>query len=83
MLEIARSDEKFDILPTAQLGIQYLFSDEGLYLRRQLLLALTEDERLHTAEVQRLWSLIKDDIKPQQIFTVAINAIREFSLIRG
>jgi predicted unusual protein kinase regulating ubiquinone biosynthesis (AarF/ABC1/UbiB family) len=83
MLEMARSDEQFDILPTAQLGIQYLFSDEGLYLRRQLLLALTEDERLHTAEVQRLWSLIKDDIKPQQIFTVAINAIREFSLIRG
>jgi hypothetical protein len=33
--------------------------------------------------VQRLWSLIKDDIKPRQIFTVAINAIREFSLIRG
>ncbi|MEB3190904.1 MAG: AarF/ABC1/UbiB kinase family protein [Snowella sp.] len=83
MLEIARSDEKFDIMPTAQLGIQYLFSNEGLYLRRQLLLALTEDERLHTVEVQRLWSLIKDDIKPQQIFTVAINAIREFSLIRG
>jgi hypothetical protein len=61
------------------MGFQYLMSDEGLYLRRQLLLALTEDERLHTAEVQRLWGLIKDEIKPQQIFSVAINAIRDFS----
>ncbi|BFM40170.1 AarF/ABC1/UbiB kinase family protein [Synechocystis sp. LKSZ1] len=80
MIAIARSDSQFDLLPTAQMGFQYLMSEEGLYLRRQLLLALTEDERLHTAEVQRLWGLIKDEIKPQQIFSVAINAIRDFSL---
>ncbi len=80
MLSIARSDSKFNLLPTAQLGLQYLMSDEGLYLRRQLLLALTEDDRLHTAEVQRLWSLIKDEFKPQEIFSVALNAIRDFSV---
>ncbi|MEB3312435.1 MAG: AarF/ABC1/UbiB kinase family protein [Snowella sp.] len=80
MIAIARSDNQFDLLPTAQLGFQYLFSDEGSYLRRQLLLALTEDDRLHTAEVQRLWVLIKDEFKPQQLFNVAINAVREFSL---
>lgn len=80
MIAIARSDSQFDLLPTARLGLQYLMSDEGLYLRRQLLLALTEDERLHTAEMQRLWGLIKDEIKPQQILSVAINAMRDFSL---
>jgi predicted unusual protein kinase regulating ubiquinone biosynthesis (AarF/ABC1/UbiB family) len=80
MIAMARSDQSFNLLPTAQLGLRYLMSEEGEYLRRQLLLAITEDDRLHTDEVQRLWSLIKDDFGPQQIWTVALNAIREFSL---
>ncbi|MBE9176739.1 AarF/ABC1/UbiB kinase family protein [Synechocystis salina LEGE 06155] len=80
MLSIARSDTKFDLLPTAQLGLQFLFSEEGLYLRRQILLALTEDDRLHTDEVQRIWGLVKDDFKPQELVNVAWNAVREFSL---
>ena len=79
MIAIAQSDEGFDLLPTARLGLQYILSEEGQYLRRQLLLALTEDERLHTEEVQRLWCLIKDDLKPQHIFDLAFNTIREFS----
>jgi predicted unusual protein kinase regulating ubiquinone biosynthesis (AarF/ABC1/UbiB family) len=79
MLAIARSDESFDLLPTARLGFQYLLSEEGRYLRRQLLLAMTEDDRLHTAEVQRLWELIKDDLQPRNLFDVAINTIRELS----
>ena len=79
MLAIARSDEKFDLLPTARLGLQYLFSDEGSYLRRQLLLALTEDDRLHTEEVGRLWVLIQDDFQPQNLWDAALNAAREFS----
>ncbi|MBE9203571.1 AarF/ABC1/UbiB kinase family protein [Synechocystis salina LEGE 06099] len=80
MLSIARSDTKFDLLPTAQLGLQFLFSEEGLYLRRQILLALTEDDRLHTDEVQRIWGLVKDDFRPQELVNVAWNAVREFSL---
>ena len=79
MIAIAQSDEGFDILPTARLGLQYILSEEGKYLRRQLLLALTDDERLHTEEVQRLWSLIKNDLNPQQIFNLAFSTIREFS----
>ena len=79
MIAIAQTDGGFDLLPTARLGLQYLLSEEGQYLRRQLLLALTEDERLHTEEVQRLWSLIKDDLNPQQIFNLAFSTIREFS----
>ena len=79
MISIARSDEQFDLLPTAQLGLQYLLSDEGRYLRHQLLLALTEDDRLHTEEVQRIWALISDDFQPQQLFGVAIKAFRQLS----
>lgn len=82
MIAIARSDRKFDLLPTAQLGLQFLFSEEGQFLRNQLLIALTEDERLHTEEVKRLWSLIKDDLKPQRIFDFALSAFREISVER-
>ncbi len=79
MIAIARSDQDFDLLPTAQLGLQYLMSEEGHYLRNQLLLALTEDERLHTEEVQRIWSLVKEDLQPQKIFGLAVNVFRTFS----
>ena len=79
MIAIARSDQDFDLLPTAQLGLQYLMSEEGHYLRNQLLLALTEDERLHTEEVQRIWSLVKEDLEPQKIFGLAVNVFRRFS----
>ncbi len=79
MIAIARSDQNFDLLPTAQLGLQYLLSDEGKFLRRQIILALTEDDRLHTQEVQRLWNLVKDDLKPGRLFNVALSALSEIS----
>jgi predicted unusual protein kinase regulating ubiquinone biosynthesis (AarF/ABC1/UbiB family) len=79
MIAIARSDDRFELLPTAQLGFQYLISEEGKYLRHQLLLALTEDERLHTEEVRRLWALVKDEIQPQKIFDLAFSSFREIS----
>lgn len=79
LIAIARTDTNFDILPTAQLGLQYLLSEEGQYLRRQLILALVEDDRLHTEEVRRLWNLIKDDIKPSRLFSVALGALAGFS----
>jgi len=79
MIAIARSDNKFDLLPTAQLGLQYLLSDEGKFLGRQLVLALTEDDRLHTEEVRRLWNLVKDEFKPGLLFNVALSALSEIS----
>ncbi|HEY9845647.1 MAG TPA: hypothetical protein V6D03_05560, partial [Candidatus Caenarcaniphilales bacterium] len=79
LIEIARSDESFDLVPTAQLGLQYLLSEEGNFLRRQLVLALTEDERLHTEEVQRLWNLIKVDLKPARLFDAALEALTGLS----
>ena len=79
LIAIARADDSFDLLPTAQLGLQYLLSDEGKFLRQQLVLALTEDDRLHTAEVERIWNLVKDDLKPNRLFNVALGALTELS----
>jgi predicted unusual protein kinase regulating ubiquinone biosynthesis (AarF/ABC1/UbiB family) len=75
LIAIARSDSSFDLLPTAQLGLQYLLSDEGKFLRREVLMALTEDDRLHTEEVQRLWNLVKDDLQPAKLVTAALEAL--------
>lgn len=82
MIAIASADHRFDLLPTARLGLQYLLSDEGKYLRQQLLIALTEGDRLHTDEVQRLWSLIQDDIKPEKILDFAFDTFRQISAER-
>jgi predicted unusual protein kinase regulating ubiquinone biosynthesis (AarF/ABC1/UbiB family) len=79
MINIARTDGEFDLLPTAQLGMNYLMSAEGAALRRMIVLSLTEDNRLHTEEVQRIWNLLKDDIKPDKIAGAAWNALVQFS----
>ncbi len=79
LIAIARADDSFDLLPTAQLGLQYLLSDEGKFLRQQLVLALIEDDRIHTAEVQRIWNLVKDELKPARLFDAAIGAFANLS----
>jgi predicted unusual protein kinase regulating ubiquinone biosynthesis (AarF/ABC1/UbiB family) len=77
MIGIARSDSNFDLLPTAQLGFQFLMSEEGKSLRNQLVMALTEDNRLHLSEVQQLWSLVKGELEPAKLFNVAFSAFAE------
>ncbi|MEH2380998.1 MAG: AarF/ABC1/UbiB kinase family protein [Nostoc sp.] len=79
LIAIARTDNNFDVLPTAQMGFQYLMSEEGKFLRRQMVLALTEDDRLHTEDVQRLWNLVKDDLKLDRLFNVAIGILTDLS----
>lgn len=79
MIGIARTGGSFDLLPSARMGFQFLMSEEGKYLRNQLVLALTENDRLHTAEMQRLWHLIQPELQPSRIFTEALNAIAGFS----
>jgi predicted unusual protein kinase regulating ubiquinone biosynthesis (AarF/ABC1/UbiB family) len=79
LISIARTDEEFDVLPTARLGLQFLLSEEGKFLRRQLVLALTEDDRLHTDEVQRLWDLVKDDLPANRLLNVAVGILTELS----
>ncbi len=80
MLAIARHDTNFDVLPTAGLGLRYLMSEEGHHLRQMILLALTEDDRLHTEEVQRLWTLVKDDITVNRVLGAAWTALADYSL---
>lgn len=75
LIAIARTDTHFDIVPTATMGLQFLMSEEGKYLRRQIVLALTEDDRLHTEEVQRLWNLVKADLPPLSLVDVALSAL--------
>ncbi len=79
IIAIARTDDSFDLLPTAQMGMQFLMSDEGASLRRELLLALTEDNRFHGEEVQRLWALVSADMKPEKLAGAAWNAFVQFS----
>lgn len=79
MLGIARSEGNFDIIPTAQLGLQFLMSAEGQSIRNQIIMALTEDDRLPIAEVQQLWNLFKDELQPAKLFNVALGAIGELS----
>nr|WP_278003731.1 AarF/ABC1/UbiB kinase family protein [Nodosilinea sp. TSF1-S3] len=83
MLAIAQGDTGFDLLPTAGMGIRYLMSEEGVHLRQMIVLALTEDDRLHTQEVQRLWSLVKDDISLERVLGVAWGALASYSLERA
>ncbi|MBX2863842.1 MAG: AarF/ABC1/UbiB kinase family protein [Leptolyngbyaceae cyanobacterium MAG.088] len=79
MIRIAQSDQGFNLIPTAGLGVQFLMSEEGRYLRQQILAALTEDNRLHTEEVIRLWDLVKEDLQPDQLLGAAWNALTDFS----
>ncbi|MGD1714618.1 ABC1 kinase family protein [Dapis sp. BLCC M172] len=83
LIGIAQTDQNFDILPTAQLGLQYLLSEEGEFLRKQLILAIVEDDRIHTEEVGRLWGLIQDDLQPNRLFNLALGALAEFSTQRA
>lgn len=77
MIGIARSDNNFDLLPTAQLGFQFLMSSEGRSLRNQIVMALTEDNRLHVSEVQQLWNLVKGELEPAKLINVAFEAIAQ------
>lgn len=83
LIAIARTNGNFDFLPSAQMGLQFLLSDEGKFLRRELLIALTEDDRLHTEEMQRIWNLVKDDLNPGKLFTAAIGALAELTPLAG
>jgi predicted unusual protein kinase regulating ubiquinone biosynthesis (AarF/ABC1/UbiB family) len=83
MLAIARSDTSFNLLPTAGMGLSFLMSEEGQYLRQQLLLALIEDDQLHTDEVQKLWDLVKDDITPGRVLGAAWDALLTNSMAQA
>ena len=64
------------VLPTAKMGLDFTFQKEGKFLRRELVLAITEDDSLHTEEVQRLWDLVKDVLPPNRLLNVAIDLLQ-------
>lgn len=72
LIEIAGTGGSLDLLPTARLGLQSLLSDDGAYLRERVVMALTEDDRLHTHEIARLWHLVSPAIKPRQLVGTAV-----------
>ena len=75
LLAIAKSDGEFDIIPTASMGFKFLTSPDGEYIRRRILLALTEDNRLHTEEVMRIWQMLRPDLEPAKLWDMAANAL--------
>jgi predicted unusual protein kinase regulating ubiquinone biosynthesis (AarF/ABC1/UbiB family) len=75
LISIARSDGELDLIPTARMGLQYIFSAEGEFIRRRILLALTEDDRLHWEEVQRLWQLLRPELEPQKVWRTITRSI--------
>ena len=75
LLAIAKSDGEFDIIPTASMGFKFLTSPDGEYIRRRILLALTEDNRLHTEEVMRIWQMLRPDLEPAKLWDMAVNAL--------
>jgi len=75
LISIARADADFNLIPTARMGLQYLFSPEGDFIRRRLLLALTEDNRLHLEEIQRLWKLLVPELEPAKLWSMGWKAV--------
>lgn len=75
LISIARSDGEFNLIPTARMALQYLFSPEGDFIRRRLLLALTEDNRLHLEELQRLWQLVVPELEPAKLWSAGWRAV--------
>ncbi|MEO0803566.1 MAG: AarF/ABC1/UbiB kinase family protein [Cyanobacteria bacterium J06642_2] len=78
LLRIARMDrDRVNLVSTARLGLQYLMSDEAGSLRYQLIVALTEDDRLHVEEIRRLWALLAPDLTPVGLWGATVSAARE------
>lgn len=75
LIQIARSDGELDWLPTAQTGLRYLMSEEARDLRRQLVLSLTEDDRLHFEELQRLWQLLSPELSPAYLWQATLRSL--------
>lgn len=57
------------------MGLRYLMSEEARELRRQLVLSLTEDDRLHFEELQRLWHVVSPDLSPAHLWQAALGSL--------
>jgi len=75
LIQVARSDGDLDWISTTRLGLHYLLSEEARELRRQLVLSLTEDDRLHFEELQRLWRVVSPDLSPAHLWQAALASL--------
>ncbi|CAL1385271.1 unnamed protein product [Linum trigynum] len=71
-----QSQSKLDLTDTIKDGARLFFIDEGI--RRQLLLAFTEDSKLHIQELVDVYRLLEGEI---DIPTVATEVVRDFPTI--
>ncbi|KAL2584148.1 hypothetical protein AAZX31_14G121400 [Glycine max] len=69
-------ERKLDLTDTIKDGARLFFVDEGI--RRQLLLALTEDSKLHIEELVDVYRLVEDQI---DIPSVAVEVARDFPTV--
>ncbi|XP_068657200.1 protein ACTIVITY OF BC1 COMPLEX KINASE 1, chloroplastic [Aristolochia californica] len=65
--------KKLDLTDTVKDGARLFIVDAGI--RRQLLLALTEDSKLHIQELVDVYRLVEDDV---DLTSVALEVLREF-----
>lgn len=69
-------ESKLDLTDTLKDGARVFLIDEGI--RRQLLLALTEDSKLHIQELVDVYRLVEDDIDIQ---SVAMGVVRDLPAV--
>lgn len=74
--------KKLDLTDTIKDGARLFFTDEAI--RRQLLLALTEDSKLHIQELVDVYRLVENDIDMPSLATEVVrdfpNVIRDLAL---
>ncbi|KAJ4707681.1 Protein kinase superfamily protein [Melia azedarach] len=67
---------KLDLTDTIKDGARLFFTDEGI--RRQLLLALTEDSKLHIQELVDVYRLVESDL---DMPSLAMEVVRDFPTV--
>eukprot|EP00884_Botryococcus_braunii_P017323 jgi/Botrbrau1/4274/Bobra.0390s0014.1 len=78
LISLARGGSgRLDLSDTVVDGARVVLLDEGL--RRQLLLALTEDNRLHVEEIQQLLELVSGDIDLPRVATATLGNLPNLS----
>ncbi|XP_065849205.1 protein ACTIVITY OF BC1 COMPLEX KINASE 1, chloroplastic isoform X1 [Euphorbia lathyris] len=68
----SKVENKLDLTDTIRDASRLFFLDEGI--RRQLLMALTEDSKLHVEELVDVYRLVQDDV---DIPSVAVEVVRD------
>ncbi|MBF2098166.1 MAG: AarF/ABC1/UbiB kinase family protein [Gloeomargaritaceae cyanobacterium C42_A2020_066] len=79
LLQVAQAEGTFELGPLMGPALAYLFSDEGLFLRQHLVMALTADDRLHTEEMGALWRIVRTQMQPETLGRLALESLGSWS----